>query len=397
MTKSFYKNSKFAMALLVTVMTQVSFAQPNSSPVNSNTAKDSNNTVPASNPFGSVKPVAGTPTVNYNPGASNINGEKKIIIPDKLSAAANSNNPIANTQSLPNTSVPNPAQAQQQAGVPMQNPAGLPQDSQYTQQAVKPSGDINPIEATVNILNTPNSRIRQLNRDLYQKGRVINEGPVTAPESVNGFVTAHLAPGSTSPVVRVSKNRTTTIVMTDMAGQPWPILNYDGLSEEDFIVKRLDKPGPDGFVLSITPRGAFVSGNLVLVLKDLNSTISIDFVPAQKKVDARTEIRVQAKGPNTQLMSIGLPNGLDTNLLSVLQGVAPSGTRELRVSTPAVQAWTSRDGSMYLRTRYKIMSPAFENVTSSPDGTYAYKMIPVPIVLYKADEGRIGEFSIEGF
>lgn len=388
MTKSFQKSSKFAMLVLVAVMTQSSFAQTNA-PLPA--PKPSEPVGTATNPFGKVKNVNGNPQITYEPNANNINGEKKIIIPAKLSEAANSNKPIP--ANIPEA-IPNPALAQQSAGIPMQTPAGLPQDAQYQQ---RPQGEVNPIEATLNILNTPNSRIRELNRDLYKKGRVINEGPVSAPKSVNGFVTAHLAPGSTSPVVRVAKNRTTTIVMTDMVGQPWPILNYDGLSDEDFIVKRLDKPGPDGFVLSITPRGAFVSGNLVLVLKDLNSTISIDFVPAQKEVDSRSEIRVQAKGPNTQLMSIGLPSGLDTNLLSVLQGVAPAGTKELRVSTAAVQAWSSRDGSMYIRTRYKIMSPAFENVTSSPDGTYAYKMIPVPVVLYKADEGRIGEFSIEGF
>ena len=388
MTKSFQKNSKFAMLVLVAAMTQSSFAQTNA-PLPAPKVSESSGT--ATNPFGTVKVANGAPQITYAPGANNINGEKKIIIPENLSKAANSNQPIP--ANMPQT-IPNPALAQQSAGIPMQTPTGLPQDAQFQQ---RPQGEVNPIEATLNILNTPNSRIRELNRDLYKKGRVINEGPVSAPKSVNGFVTAHLAPGSTSPVVRVAKNRTTTIVMTDMVGQPWPILNYDGLSEEDFIVKRLDKPGPDGFVLSITPRGAFVSGNLVLVLKDLNSTISIDFVPAQKEVDSRSEIRVQAKGPNTQLMSIGLPSSLDTSLLSILQGVAPAGTKELKVSTAAVQAWSSRDGSMYIRTRYKIMSPAFENVTSSPDGTYAYKMISVPVVLYKADEGRIGEFSIEGF
>lgn len=383
MTKSFQRNSKFAILVLVTAMTQVSFAQTNSS---LSTGKSVEPMGTATNPSGTVKATNVVPSISYTPEANNINGEKRIVIPDSLSASANSNQPMS--------SMPNPAQAQQLSGIPMQAPVGLPQEAQYQQ---RPQGEINPIEATLNILNTPNSRIRGLNKDLYQKGRVINEGPTVAPKSVNGFVTAYLAPGSTSPVVRVSKNRTTTIVMTDMAGQPWPILNYDGLSEDDFVVKRLDRPGPDGFVLSITPRGAFVSGNLVLVLKDLNSTISIDFVPAQKEVDSRSEIRVQAKGPNTQLSSIGLPNGLDTSLLSILQGVAPAGAKELKASTAAVQAWSSRDGSMYIRTRYKIMSPAFENVTSSPDGTYAYKMVSVPVVLYKADEGRIGEFSIEGF
>lgn len=386
MRYSFYKKNMVAV-MIMTAMTQGVFAQQamdQKSPATTATAN-----APATNPFGANKPTDTGAKINYNSGSANIDGNRKVVIPDNMASSANSPNPI-----------PNPAMAQQQAGIPMQAPVGLPQDSQqqYNQpQANRRGNDIDPIEATMNILNTPNSKIRELNKDLYQKGRVINEGPTTAAKSVNGFVVAHLSPGSTSPVVRVSKNRTTTIVMTDMTGQPWPIVNYDGLSDEDFTVKRLDNPAPDGFVLSITPKGAFVSGNLVLVLKGLQSTISIDFVPAQKEVDARSEIRVQARGPNTQLVSVGLPNSLDTNLLSILQGVSPTGAKELKMSTSAVQGWLARDGGMYLRTRYKIMSPAFENVTSSPDGTYAYKMVPVSVVLYKTDDGRFGEFAVEGF
>lgn len=381
MRYSVYKKNMVAVMIMAAVIQGVFAQQPTDqkSPANTATAN-----APATNPFGANKSPDTGAKVNYNSGSANIDGNRKVVIPDNVGANSNT----ANT-------IPNPAAAQQQAGIPMQAPAGLPQDSQL--QANRRGTDIDPTEAITNVLNTPNSRIREINKDLYQKGRIINEGPTTAAKSTNGFVVAHLSPGSTSPVVRVAKNRTTTIVMTDMTGQPWPIINYDGLSDEDFTVKRLDNPAPDGFILSITPKGAFVSGNLVLVLKGLQSTISIDFVPAQKEVDARSEIRVQARGPNTQLVSVGLPNSLDTNLLSILQGVAPAGGKELKISTSAVQGWLARDGGMYLRTRYKIMSPAFENVTSSPDGTYAYKMVPVSVVLYKTDDGRFGEFAVEGF
>jgi hypothetical protein len=43
------------------------------------------------------------------------------------------------------------------------------------------------------------------------------------------------------------------------------------------------------------------------------------------------------------------------------------------------------------------MSPAFDNVTQSPDGTFAYKMIPVSVVLFKVEDGRFGEFTVDGF
>jgi intracellular multiplication protein IcmK len=315
--------------------------------------------------------------INYNPGAANLNGDKIPIPP---------NNQRSSGENLPNN-------------LPNQAPVGLPSDagSGYSVNKNINRNQIDPIEATINILNTPDQKIREINKDIYKKGKVISETPIIAPKISNDVIVARLDPGSISPVIRVGKNRTTTITITDMTGQPWPIINYDGLSDEDFIVKRLDNPSPDGYVLSITPKGQFVSGNLVLVLKGLPTPISIDFVSNQKVIDGTKQIRVMGRGPNTQLTSIALPDSLDTTLLSILQGVAPEGFTMLKTSTAAVQAWKSKEGSMYVRTRYKIMSPAFEHVTSSPDGTYAYKMVPVSVVLYKADEGRFGEFKVEGF
>lgn len=362
----------------------VQLPQPNPADqvvIKAKTAAD--NTVPtqAANPYGSIQQQGAT-GINYDSQAGNING-RQINVPTSVSAQ------VAN----PN-GVPNPAQAAAQMGVPNVPPTGLPQDSGQD-QSFKNRGQIDPVEATINILNTPSSRIREANRDLYEKSRVMNETPVNPPKSINGVVTASIAPGAVSPVVRLFRNRTTAIIFTDLTGQPWPVVNYDGLSSEDFTVKRLDNP--EGYVLSITPKGAFVNGNLAVILKGLPSPISVEFVSGQKVVDAKTEIRVQAKGPNTQFTSIGMPDGIDSSLLSVLQGVPPQGAKELRVSSPAVQAWVAKDGKMYVRTRYKVMSPAFENVTSSPDGTFAYKMVPVPVVLYKAAEGRFGEFNISGF
>lgn len=321
---------------------------------------------PAAAPTGAQSQPA---TINYNNGTANIDGKKEVVPP---------------------TAIPNPS-----VQMPTQPANGLPQDSNVVMRS--PGGN-DAVDATIKILNTPSSRIREINRDLYNKGKVINETPMKTMKSINGVLVAHLSPGAVSPVIRLAKNKTTAIIITDMTGQPWPIINYDGLSEEDFTVKRLDNPSPDGYVLSITPKGAFSTGNLTVVLKGLASPVNIDFVSAQQDVfDAKTEIRVQGKGPNTQFTTIGLPDSLDTTLLSVLQGVAPAGSKELKVSSPAAQAWLTKDGSMLLRTRHKVMAPAFESVTSSPDGTYAYKMVAVPVVLYKAAEGRFGELAIEGF
>ncbi len=371
-----------AIAAILCVASLSSFAQqapaPAAAPV-------------ATNPFGSVPPTGQAPAINYNAGSSNIDGNKQVV------------NTLNQAPVNPANNIMNPAQAQQQMNVPMLPPAGLPQQQAGQQQTeirqVNGGGDerTNATRQVINILNADKERIREINRDLYEKGRVINEAPVTPPKSVNDVIVAHLSPGSTAPVIRLSKNRTTSIILTDSSGQPWPIVNYDGLSDEDFTVRRLDNPAPDGYVLSITPKAAFASGNLTVVLKGLPTPVNIEFVSAQKIVDGTTQIRVQAFGPNSQFTSLGLPSGLDNELLNVLQGVGPVGSKELQVSSKAVQAWLGRDGSMYVRTRYKVMAPAFEQVTSSPDGTYAYKMIPVDAVLFKAGDGKFGEFTVQGY
>lgn len=332
-------------------------------------------------PQGAVSPAV-QPQINYSTGRSSLEKSGEVVIPDNI-----------------NYSQVNPALAAQSVGaIP---PQGLPQYSPPPMPVAAPrvqrnSGNIDPVEVQLEILNTDDEKIRNLREDMYQKSRVINEGPTNAPLPNKSVIVAEIAPGSTSPVVRVSKNRTSTIIVTDMTGQPWPIVNMDGLTNEDFFVKRLDNPAPDGYVLSVTPKGNFSSGNLVLILKGLPSPINIEFVPAQKEVDVNTEIRVQARGPNSHFSTMGLPSSMSSELLYVLQGIAPQGAKELRASSTAVQAWLSKDGSMYVRTRYKVMAPAFESVTTSPDGTYAYKMIPVPVVLFKTDDGRFGEFTIEG-
>ncbi len=372
--KKLLKNT-LSCAIATTLMgsSAIVFAQEKAAP-------GANNQPLASSPYGNTPPANTNVDINYSTGVNNINGNKTVNIPSDLQDPT-----LALEQSM---------------GTPVQPPMGLPQENMGGgggPSLIRNGGQIDPVEASIGILNAPQERIRELNRELYKKGRILNEGPVTAPKARSDVIVAHVSPGSTSPVIRLFKNRTSTLLLTDITGQPWPIVNYDGLSEEDFIVKRLDNPAPEGYVLSVTPRGSFVSGNLVLVLKGLVSPLNIEFVSAQKEVDVTTEVRVQAKGPNTQYTSIGLPSSIDTALLSVLQGVAPTGAKELKVSTNAVQAWLAKDGSMYVRTRYKIMSPAFDNVTSSPDGTYAYKMIPVPVVLFKVADGRFGEFGVEGF
>ncbi len=287
---------------------------------------------------------------------------------------------------------------------PQQLPTGLPADYQQQLQMMNPGAvqQVNPnidkeVGPVMNLLNTDNKRIKQVKKDMYDKGRVLNEEPIGDPNSVNDTIAVNLDARAVTPVIRLWKNRTTTITLTDMSGQAWPIVNYDGLPDEDFVVKRLDNPAPDGYVLSITPRGQHVRGNLQLILKGLAKPVNLQFVTGQKTVDGAKEVRINARGPNTQLTGISLPQGIDSELLNVLQGVGPSSAKALTTSSNGFQAWLSRDGqSLYVRTRYKIMGPAFENFSGSPEGINAYKLPATPVITFKTDNGKFGEVTING-
>lgn len=340
--------------------------------------------VQAANPMGSI-PQAGGGGINY--GATGSLNQQHIVVPTTMTNQAigyNSGGYNAGVNTM------NPS-----VGVPNALPTGLP-NAINAPLIRRDREELTPLERTMNILNTPDDRIKELRQELYNKGKLLNESALPPAKPVNSVVVASLSPGATSPVVRLTKGRTSAVMVTDSTGKPWPIMNFDGLSDENFVLNRLDGTASEGYMLSVTPLAQFVSGNLVLVLKDLPSPLVIEFVTAQAEVDVKTEIRVQAIGPNAIIQSLSMPESINPQLLSLLQGVAPDNAKALTTSTNAVQAWLVND-QMYVRTRYRISSPAPIDLTSSPDGTFAYKLPVAPVVLYSAGLGKRGSFSISGY
>lgn len=347
-------------------------------------------TVPtqAANPMGSI-PQSGGGGINYGGGGGGLN-QQHITVPNNMvNQAIGYNSGMAANNVLQNQTYGG------NMGLPSALPAGLP-NSVNMPLIRRDKDEITPIERTMNILNTPDERINEIRKELYNKGKLLNQSALPPAKPVNSVVVASLSPGATSPVVRLTKGRTSAIIVTDSTGKPWPIMNFDGLSDENFVLNRLDGNAAEGYMLSVTPLGQFVSGNLVLVLKDLPSPLVIEFVTGQSEVDVKTEVRVQAVGPNAVFQALSMPESINPQLLSLLQGVAPSSAKALVTSTNDVQAWMSGE-HMYVRTRYRVSSPAPIDITTSPDGTFAYKMMPAPVVLYSAGLGKTGSFSVSGF
>jgi hypothetical protein len=83
-------------------------------------------------------------------------------------------------------------------------------------------------------------------------------------------------------------------------------------------------------------------------------------------------------------------------LYTVLEGVPPLDSKELKVSGGEAKAWLGKNGRMYLRTPMKVISPTWIGSARSPDGMSAYEMMPANSIRVLRD-GRIDTVGVDGF
>jgi intracellular multiplication protein IcmK len=202
----------------------------------------------------------------------------------------------------------------------------------------------------------------------------------------------NLAPGATPPVIRMAQGLVTSLVFLDSTGAPWPIEAYDIGNPAAFNIQ-WNKVDNTLLVQSMT---LYNYGNLAVRLKGLTTPVMLTLIPGQQAVDYRVDLRVQGLGPNAIAMPVnnGMPNSANPDLLGVLDGIPPAGSRILNVSGGECQAWLLGD-IMYVRTRLSVLSPSWLATMSSADGTRAYQMQKTPMLLVSA-HGKPVQLKIEG-
>lgn len=179
-----------------------------------------------------------------------------------------------------------------------------------------------------------------------------------------------LSPGATPPVIRLAQGFVSTLVFLDSTGAPWPIQSYNIGDPQSFNLQwnRVDN------VISIQSKALFRYGNLVVRLENLDTPVVVTLLPGQQHVDYRRELRVQGFGPKANpVTGDSYPDKENSVLLGVLDGVPPVGSVGIESTDSSVEAW-AQGGRMFIRTRNKILSPAWMSSVRSADGMYAYEM-----------------------
>ena len=233
-------------------------------------------------------------------------------------------------------------------------------------------------------------KLRQL-IDASQRAAKIS--PTIPPKPVSTTIMLNLAPGVTPPAIRLAQGYVTSLVFVDSVGSPWPVASYI-LGDPRAANIQWDGKSNVVVIQAITPYG---DSDLVVRLAGLNTPITLALVSGQRVVDYRTDIHVSGLGPNTKDLPMGtpLPESANQLLLTVLDGIAPPGSKQLSVRGADCQAWLLGD-KMYLRTRFTVLSPGWVGRMVSPDGMYAYEIQKSSSVLISR-YGEPVELKVEGF
>ena len=201
--------------------------------------------------------------------------------------------------------------------------------------------------------------------------------PKIPARPTSSSVIVDLSPNAVPPIVRLGAGYISSLVFVDATGQPWPIQAYSVGDPSSFNIQ-WDKKGNTLLVQSDT---YYKRSNLAVMLKGLDTPIMVTLLPGQSAVDYRVDLRVPGAGPNATFAKADLPSTADPILLSVLNGVPPNGARTLQVlGCSRCQAWLFNN-KLYFRTSLNIISPAWQSIMTSIDGTHAYALQPTSVIL----------------
>lgn len=189
-------------------------------------------------------------------------------------------------------------------------------------------------------------------------------------------------------MIKTAVGNVTTLSLVDVTGQPWPIqdLTWAG----DFQV---EQPETGSHLVRITPSSDFAQGNISMRLVGLNPPVIFTLRTERKTVHVRLDVQIPEVGPKGVLPPVVTPISIkagDDALTKVLLGI-PSAASMSKMDVSGVDGRTTayiKDGLMYVRTPYTMLSPAWMKSVQSADGMHVYALESTPVVLL-SDKGTM--------
>lgn len=214
----------------------------------------------------------------------------------------------------------------------------------------------------------------------------------------------YIDPDSTEQprMIRLFMGTITSIVFSDTNGNPWYIsatsFDCDQFDDGRSCEKGKAPPKPTN-ILNIQPKKPYAYGNVVVELDGLASSITFLLSTGESNEnDLRIDARVSGRNPNAKPQAIvfdHMPEH-DPYMGDILDGVPPQGAKRLSVGGGLAEGWLLR-GSLYLRTRLSVLSPAFTNHVGSADGMHVYKFFSVVPSILASLNGKPMTLTVSGY
>ncbi len=279
-----------------------------------------------------------------------------------------------------------PAQAADQAPA-----SGLGKDVGTTKVVYPSAAQVT--DDTLNMLDqlqlTPEQveRLKQLRID---KERLKATPYVSPPQPVTRTLAVSLDPGVTPPVLRLTQGQQSSIVFSDMSGNPW-VIEKVSVNCDFFIIDQCQQNGGTMSVQNAAPGGKATGprltnvltieaatpaayGNVTVTLLGPATPVIFVLTSAQKEVDMRVDAKIPGHNPDAKddITFSAVPSQ-DTAMMEFLDDVPPEGAQRLTVTgMDGTEAW-SYQRAMYVRARGDAQYPAYTNAARSTSGVTVYK------------------------
>lgn len=304
------------------------------------------------------------------------------------------------------TGTPPPSRLGQEvnAGVPVAMPSGAPPAG--SPRVVFPSPDA-VVERAVREIEDMQLTPAQMDRlkQIYLERSQSRASPyVTPAKPVTRTLMVNLDPGVSPPVLRLTRGQQTSIVFSDVSGQPW-FIDKVSLNRQLFSDGRIAQAAaaaPSGAaggqagaeaptnVLTVEPLTPAAYGNVTVTLRGQSTPVIFVLTSAQEEVDMRVDAKVPGHNPDARReVTLQSTPTLDNALPYFLDGVPPQGAKRMKVTgLDGAEAWVF-DKNLYVKARANAQYPAYLSAARSTNGISVYRYHGVPRAATFTTGGRV--------
>lgn len=199
-----------------------------------------------------------------------------------------------------------------------------------------------------------------------------------------------LQPGAQVQSIQIYPNYPTSLKFLDCTGAPWPVVEAKGGNDNWLKVERSESE-PGNLVTLSNGVNEANCGVLVVLQPNIPVSFGVQISATGGRAETSISFRVDRSGPLALPPVMAKPHtsSATPQLLSFLDGVAPSGSIRLETDVREVEVWRL-DGYYYLRSPWEAQWPDYDGKAESGEGetaTYVYRIPPVPSLIVNKDSG----------